>query len=159
MKARIVVRNAFVVLLSIIALRAIAQDKYVANVREELFGTWVNSQNSGDIFHPQKVVVTADGYEGYSKKSDSVPLFTWALQIENKWTDSEGNIWYKVLGNGKGRYAEEPSLELYKLSKSGEVMERAFLWFPFGAGFKYAKYPTEIDSKQFSYRILYREEN
>jgi hypothetical protein len=129
--------------------------KYLPKANEELYGTWINEQNGGDKYHPQKVVVTPDGYAGYSKISDSVPLFTWSLSIDKKWTDSEGGIWYKILGIGKGVYEGEVSQELYKLSKSGTIMERAFVVV---GKFNPSDYPREIDPNSFSYRILYRAE-
>lgn len=49
----------------------------------------------------------------------------------------------------------EKTQELSKLSKSGTVMERAFVNFFIGE-FDPSRYPTEIDPKLSSYRILYR---
>ena len=54
-----------------------------------------------------------------------------------------------------GTYEGIKSQELYKLSKSGTIMERA--WVDLGHGeFDPSKYPTEIDPKSYYYRILYR---
>lgn len=156
MKSRILLLSATVILLSMIPPGAKAKDKYVPKANEELYGTWINEKNGGDKYNPQKVVVTADGYTGYSKISDSVPLFAWRLWIDNKWTDLEGNTWYKIFGIGIGDYEGEKSQELYKLSKSGTVMERAFVA---GMGeFSPSYYPTKIDPNSYSYRILYRAE-
>ena len=138
---------------ALILLGACAAGKYVAKANEELYGTWTNEKNSGDKYHPQKVVVTPDGYTGYSKISDSVPLFDWRLKIDSKWKDSDGNIWYKVLGTGAGAYEGEKSQELYKLSESGTVMERAF---KIVVEYSPANYPEKIDSHEYTYRILFR---
>jgi hypothetical protein len=132
-----------------------AQDKYIPKPNEELYGTWTNEKNRGDLFHPQKVVVTQDGYTGYSKISDSDSLFSWKLSIDSKWTDSDGNIWYKILGIGDGSWKGYKSQKLYKLSKSGTVMERA--WTDVGNGaYDASMYPKKIDPMISSYRILYR---
>jgi hypothetical protein len=149
--------SALVILLSTIPLGVIAQDKYVPKANEELYGTWTNEQNNGDIYHPQKVVVTSDGYTGYSRIFDSVPLFTWKSWIDSKWTDSEGNIWYRVFGKGVGVWEGHRSQELYKLSKSATVMERAFNGWQ-GDEFDPSKYPTKIDLSEAPYRILFRAE-
>jgi hypothetical protein len=143
-----------VILLAFIQVECLAQEKYIPKANEELYGTWTNEQNGGDKYHPQKVVLTADGYVGYSKISDTVSLFTWGLLIDKKWIDEEGNIWYKIHGIGKGAYEGEKSQELYKLSKSGTVMERAFVA---GMGeYNPSYYPTTIVTNDYSYRILYR---
>ena len=108
--------------------------------------------------HPQKVVVTSDEYTGYSSISDSVAVFTWKLRIDSKWTDSEGNIWYRVSGIGADSSSTGyKSLELYKLSKSATVLERAFNG-TYAWKFDPSKYPTKIDPSELSYMILYRAE-
>ncbi len=133
------------------------ESKYVPKSDEELYGTWTNEQyyGEGDVWHPQRVVVTADGYVGYNKLSDLVPMFIWKLWIDSKWTDADGNIWYRVRGMGAGKY--DKSQELYKLSKSATVMERAFVYV-FG-DYDASKYPTKIDPNELRYRVLYRAGN
>jgi hypothetical protein len=144
------------VLLCVLAPGAIAQGNYIPKENEELYGTWTNKENLGDHYHPQKLVVTPGGYADYSKSSDSVPRFNWRLKIDSKWTDSDGNIWYKVLGMGTSYYEGEKFQELLKLSESGTVMERA-INIPL-VEYDPANYPKEIDSHAFSYRILFRSE-
>jgi hypothetical protein len=78
---------------------------------------------------PQKVVIYDWGYsEYYDKITDKDPCIAgWAgwpckatFTIVDKWTDSEGNIWYKL-------YTQQPKLqrwfELDKISKNGTVWE------------------------------------
>jgi hypothetical protein len=132
--------------------------KHAPKPNEELYGTWTNDQNSGDIYDPQKVLVTPDSYQGFSNISDAVPLFTWGLTTDKKWTDSEGNVWYQILGIGTGAYDGEKSQELYKLSKSGTVMERAFRSLGIDGQYDPSMYPTETDPKLATYGIPYREE-
>jgi len=60
--------------------------KYIPKPNEELYGTWTNGQNGGDLKHPQKVVITPEGCiaSTYSKISDSDPVFAWRLRIDTK---------------------------------------------------------------------------
>jgi hypothetical protein len=155
MKTRMLLLRALMILLSLIPFVVNAQDKYVPKENEELYGTWTNEQNFGDNYHPRKVVVTVDEYTVYFNVSDSVPLFAWSFSIDEKWTDSEGNIWYKILGIGVGTFKGYKSQELYKLSKSNTVMERAYVEV---GKFDPTNYPTKIDPQQEYYRILYRAE-
>lgn len=156
MKGRVLILGTAVILLSIIALGANAQDKYLPKEHEELCGTWTNGQNGGDIFHPQKAVIIYDGYKLYSKISDSVPLEEGTFGIDSKWTDSDGNVWYKTFGTITGKvYKGYRWQEIDKLSKSGTVWERALN--PIGVGdFSPGNYPTKIDLNEPFYRILYR---
>jgi hypothetical protein len=126
---------------------------YVPSPNEELYGTWTNEQNSGDIYHPQKMVVTPDRYTLYYKISDSVPCMDNTWRIVSKWTDSEGNVWYKIFGGGIGNWEGHNWLELDKLSKSGTVWERALSPV---RDFDPRFYPREIDPNHPYYRILYR---
>jgi hypothetical protein len=103
MKKHIVVSMIILSLLTTFQVTSFGQDKYVPGSDEELYGTWTNEHNGGDIFHPQKVVITPGGYTAYSMISDTNPLFVWKSWIDSKWTDSEGNIWYKVFGAGTGQ--------------------------------------------------------
>ena len=102
------------------------------------------------------MIVTAEEYAGFSLVSDSTRIFSWKWWIDSKWTDSEGNIWYKVIGMGLGLYGGEKSQELYKLSKSGTVMERA-INIPVKE-FDPTLFPTRIEPKSWTYRILFRAE-
>jgi hypothetical protein len=115
-----------VIAVILIMVAGCAPGKYVAKQNEQLFGTWTNEQNVGSVYDPQKVVIAIDGYKLYSKISDSVPSEENTWQIDSKWTDSEGNIWYKTFGTvTMGTYKGARWQELEKLSKSGTVWERA----------------------------------
>jgi hypothetical protein len=158
-KKRIVVAVVLVVLL---AASAYAQttdsEKYVPKPNEELYGTWVNEQNSGeDLYEAQKVVVSVDAYRIYRKVSDSVPGEEGPMEIVAKWSDSEDNVWYKTRGtDASGIYQGMRWQELDKLSKHGTVWERALNRR--GSGQFNDDYPTEIYPKNVYpfYRILFR---
>ena len=100
------------------------------------------------------------------------------MWIDSKWTDSEGNVWYKTFGeNSSGIYSGDHWQELDKISKSG-VWERelttlepecaATCWRQKQSNAAYplvydpTYYPTKVDPKDttysflHNYRILYR---
>jgi hypothetical protein len=150
----------FVLVLIVLAfMSGFAQNKYVPRDNEELYGTWINKQDPGNFWHPQRVVVTADGYSRYSKLSDSVPVSSWKLRIDGKWMDENGNTWYRVYSLGVGEVEGVKYYELYKFSKSTTVMEIASVWFKGEREYDPSWYPTEIDANRDSYRIYYRAGN
>ena len=77
----------------------------------------------------QKEVDTPDGWKQYLHMSDSFPLYEGTAKTTSKWTDSEGNIWMKVLSSGKapGDSKYEIFAVLMKYSKSGTVRESVLL--------------------------------
>jgi len=83
------------------------------------------------------------GWEAFgsaeSKTADKKGEYT----IKDKWTDSEGNIWYKETFVVYG----QKFYELDKISNSGKTLE-----------FQYStsKYPTKIDPENGRYRIYHR---
>ena len=157
MKARAMILTA-VTALALMATGASGQTKYVPKPDEELYGTWTNEQNTGDLYHPQKLIVSSNKITMYYRISDRTPTvdgdMTW--KIDSKWTDSDGNVWYKTYGtHTAGIYKGYSWQELDKVSKSGKVWERALS--PLGnVGFDPAYYPTSIDPRATYYRILYR---
>jgi len=153
MKGQILILSAAVILLSLIPFGAIAQGKYVPKANEELYGTWINDKSINDQ-HIQKQISTSDGDKCYLEVSDSVSFFEDEWQIYSKWTDSEGNIWYKIFGTVKaGAYEGTKWQELAKLSKSSTVWEYVYtIVYEFDPNL----YPTKVDPKEGYYRILYR---
>ena len=128
--------------------------------KEEIYGTWTNDTSTNTYVimngHIQKEVITPDGWKQYSKISDTDRLQEGAAQIESKWTDSDGNIWYKRRITVTAGNLADPGTkdqELDKLSKSATVWESVFVlvgnWHP-------ELYPPTIDPKAANYRIYYR---
>jgi len=109
---------------------------------------------------PQKAVITAGRYEFYHGISDTAPYQTGTVEIQAKWTDSEGNIWYKTFDTVTGGiWKGIRSQGLYKLSKSGTVLEKQFNRIG-GGDFGPNNYPPKIDPKSdYPYTILYRSAN
>ena len=159
MKARTLV--AIVLFAALVQVGAWAQGKYAPKPDEDLYGTWINEQYpKNDIFHPQKVVNAADRYEVYLGIADSVSSESAKVEIDAKWTDSEGNAWYKTFATiTAGIFKGNRWQAINKLSKSGTVWERQLNPI-YTEDFSPNKYPTTIDPKDSgNYRILYRAEN
>ena len=117
--------------------------------KEEYYGTWVNTDYDRSI-GTHMLAKTIHNHDGtcalYITTSDTEPYLTATFTIEDKWTDSEGNIWYKIL------YTKTEQIisyfELTKISDSGTTLELVF---------SIIDYPTEIDPNAYGYRIYYRQ--
>ena len=88
--------------------------------------------------------------------SDSETNEEGTLQIEDKSTDSDGNVWYKIFGTiTKGYFKGDKYQQLTKISQSGNVSETV-LEFIGKHDFDPARYPTKVDPKAPTYSISYR---
>ncbi len=119
---------------------------YVPTWIEEIYGTWINEAYTGT--RSQKLIIYDWGYgEAFSKAGDTTLRFRWTMAILDKWTDEEGNIWYKTLERSSygGR-----AYELYRISNDNRVLENAT---------KTNGFPSEDDLKlkQGGYLIYYRQ--
>ena len=158
MKGRMCLSVAALILLAMSPVWVCAQENVVPKSDEVLYGTWANEKNGADVCHGQKVVVTANAMEVYCKVYDPESSMEVSWEISSKWTDSEGNIWYKTFGTSTvGIFKGAKWQTLDKISKSGEVWERAANLLEMG-NFNSAFYPRTIDPKGSYYRILYRTE-
>ena len=116
--------------------------------KEEYYGTWVNTDYDVTNFIRAKTIHNHDGtLIKYMSTSDTKPYKTATFTIEDKWTDSEGNIWYKIL------YTETEQIlsnfELTKISDNGTTLELVI---------SIIDYPTEIDPRyDVTYLIYYRQ--
>lgn len=63
--------------------------KYVPKANEGTLGTWITEKT------PRKTVVTAEGWKDFMFVDDPDPGMAGVGQIESKWTDSKGDIWYR----------------------------------------------------------------
>ncbi|HTP59713.1 MAG TPA: hypothetical protein VMM82_12405, partial [Spirochaetia bacterium] len=57
----------------------------------EIYGTWVH-----EGIRWQKLVIFAGGSKAYPGVADAEPEMETTEQISAKWTDKDGNIWYKT---------------------------------------------------------------
>ena len=108
-------------MLLLIAASARAQDPYVPTPNEEFYGTWINDKTI-NADHIQKKISTPEGNQDFLRVTDTQPVFSDTQQIDSKWTDSDGNIWYKIHGTVvSGAYQATKWQELDKLIKNATV--------------------------------------
>ena len=112
-------------------------------------GTWINEEYNSHP-HKAKIVILRDGTsEVYFRTSDTEIEGKHTYVIVEKWTDSEGHIWYKM-HEWWGTVVKEKPLRysLNKFSNSGKVWEYISLLDGF---------PAELDKNNFHYHIYYRQ--
>ena len=117
---------------------------------EELYGIWKNEDyNSTDPFADRfaKLVFNQDGtFSSYNTTATKTMRWMGSFEITEKWTDSDGNIWYKLSSTIKGAYSTEPFYWTVSISNSGKTLEY---------GFSGSDYPNEKDLKKaYYYGIL-----
>jgi hypothetical protein len=146
MKTRMLVLILILVLIVCSAVLAGSGKK-----EEELYGTWVNTDYNTSakkakyVFKPESIRDEADGmYTLYVRDYDENPYESVSFRIEDKWTDDEGNIWYKI-----EPFAVFIYYGLYKMSDSGQTLEMIF---------SNQDYPTEMNLNDIEYFIYYRQE-
>jgi len=145
-----------VMLLAFIQVEGMAQEKYVPKADEEIYGTWTNEKNT-NISGDQKLVYEADGlWKAYFKIADPLPYEEGTFRIDSKWTDSEGNIWYKTFGAmTSGRAIGVKYQELIRISEAGAVWEGVYADV---LEFDPDSYPAKVDPQDYTYAIYYRAE-
>lgn len=94
---------------------------------EPLYGVWVN-EDYNEVSEFAKYIYYPDGKGlSYGKTTDQEPQYECRFTIQEKWTDNEGIIYYKVLM----KWASPPYQKLYatpwyvsvKIHPSGDVTE------------------------------------
>ena len=154
-EGRILIVAVSIVLLALIQIGGWAQTKYVPKENEEIYGTWLNEKRT-NTDNCQKVVITADGWKEYYNISDSVSFFEGREFFDSKWTDSEGNIWYKTFGTVTKETAAAQGVkyqELDKISSAGTVWESVYAVV---VEYDPDSYPTKVDPTDCTYKIYYR---
>ena len=151
MKSRTLVSILIFILAVLIIRDGYATDKKVTK-RDYRFveGTWTNEEYNSHP-HMGKYVLRRDGtFDSYFTTSDTEKEGANHYIIVEKWTDSEGSIWYKmhewagIMVEGKPTF-----YSLNKFSNSGKIWE--FIWLS-------GEFPTEFDENNFHYHIYYRQE-
>ncbi len=131
-----------------------AEDKvYVPKKNEELYGTWINTDYKGPQPLPKRIFYPIGIFELLPDKTSTKPDWQGTYRIIDKWSDSEGNAWYKIkLKCCKTGLRPKETYALYKISKNGSVCEEVS---------SYHGYPKKVDPKiepgEGRYRIYYRE--
>ncbi|MBA7579484.1 hypothetical protein ES708_21355 [subsurface metagenome] len=161
MKSRKSILSSVLILMAAVLLVSCATKPYVAKEDEEIFGTWINTSYSYSMgrdkdysyrmaVYAQKIITKPDGtYEVYGSVTDMVHQLTFQYTITDKWADSDGNIWYKIITKYKTEYVEQTRYGLDKISNSGRTWE--YVGSP-------DDYPTKIDPNHPEHRIYYRQE-
>jgi hypothetical protein len=152
MKIRILVSILILVFAVLLVVGSCSTSKkaYVTKEDEKLFGIWTNPDydETGIL---SKIVVKSEGtwYE-YSRSSNDIPAFKGEYTINEKWTDSEGNILYKTIVTLIGAEHYRPYYILSKIDKTGNIYED--LWTT-------VHMPTDFnpDNVLYNYRIYYRQ--
>ena len=156
MKAKALVGGVvfFVAVLAGVCSFAVDKEKYgfyVPSPNEVIFGTWVNTKYDGGPYIPQKLVDYHWGsYDVFMIATYKTLSFKGSGIIVDKWTDAEGNTWYK--NYNREDWTTKGFFALEKISKDGNVKE--FVW-------RYNDFPSEDDlnSKNLDmhYRIYYKQ--
>jgi len=104
-------------------------NRYRPTNNEEMYGTWINEEYNSCVF-PGKLVVNPDRtWEMFVSISDSDPFSTGKFLITDKWTDEEGNVWYKnevyVFSYLEVEYPGDTvsAYEIWKIDKYGTMKE------------------------------------
>ena len=151
MKTRALVLILVLICVALIIFESYANDKKAFKKDYKfLAGTWINEEYNSHP-HKAKFVLYRDGtFDNYNKTSDTEIHGSGHVIITDKWTDSEGNIWYKMhVWWGDIVEGKPGGYELDRISKSGKVWEFINLT---------GDYPTEMDENFFHYHIYYRQE-
>ena len=152
MKIRSLVSILILVLAVLINTGSCATGKkaYVAKEDEELFGTWINPAYDASWIYA-KVVIKPDGtWDEYSLTYSDRPIYKGEYIITDKWTDSDGYIFYKSIITRIDKESHRPYYVMSKIDKTGNVYED--LWSTI-------QMPTEFeqDDMLYNHRIYYRQ--
>ena len=117
---------------------------YFAKDQEELYGTWVNMKYGSNF--PQKIIYKPVGtFNCFKDANSKTPCDSGRYLVTGKWSDSEGNIFYK--SNWVGDWGEQ-AYQITKISNSGKTLE-----FVLG----YDEPPRDIEPDSIWYRKYTRE--
>ena len=125
--------TALIVSLFLFANAVQANEPYVPKDKEELYGTWVNKEYANKYIN-SKWDFNSDGTWASYRDTVGEPIWAGQYSITEKWTDAEGNIWYKIKWHNK--WSGGSGFGLIKISDSGETMEAAY---------EEGDYPVKID--------------
>ena len=144
---------AFAVMV-IVGSCATSKKAYISQENEELYGTWVNPEYD-EKWIMAKWVLKPDGtFDAYSKSTSGRVYEIGIFTIDEKWTDSEGNIYYRYTKSSMEYGSIENPYSYYFLVKIHSTLDIAEeLWSS-------VDYPTEFDPEnlRYNYWIFYRQE-
>ena len=152
MKVRTHVLILILISVVLIISEGYANDKITKRDYRFISGIWAN-EDYNEIHHWRaEIIIEPDGtYTEYTKTSNLKPNKPGKIVLTEKWTDSEGNSWYKY-EDYAGAYFEGKKVSHYavmKINKSRTIRE---MWM-FNTD-----YPTELIPDGPNYNIHYRQE-
>ncbi len=105
----------------------VQKEIFVQAPNEGLYGTWVNPDLRPPVFYPRLVVHPWGLYEAFQTLTSRTYAWRGTSAIVEKWTDAEGNTWYKefVRCSLKGFYTGH-AFYLERLSRDGNTLECIF---------------------------------
>ena len=147
-------------MLPLVLINPVTAENIKSGIKEELvnkiYGIWINEDyvsGSATPYPEARWNFIADGtLEGSNRLYEGViPFPTGTYEIEECWSDSENNSWYKMKVDCSSCGWSDVYF-LVKLSVDETALEIAF---------SNLEYPAEIvlDSYRVSYRIYYREDD
>ena len=147
------------ILLLIIAVSVIiggcatGKKAYVATKDEELYGTWINPEYDQKNIMAKWILKPDGTFDAYSKSTSNRVFEVGTFTIADKWTDSEGNIYYKYSKSSMEYGSIENPYTYYFLVKIHATLDIAEeLWSS-------VDYPTEFDpdNLRYNYWVFYRQ--
>ncbi len=131
--------TAILVSLFLFVSFAHSEESYVPKENEQIYGIWVNEEYNATKVYARWDWNSDGTWAGYPKTTGE-PNQEGPYSITEKWTDAEGNVWYKV--KWKNKWIGNTGFGLLKISDSGATIEASYL---------YTDYPAKIDpNKPFS---------
>jgi hypothetical protein len=149
MKARMLLIISIILLATAIVAGGCATTKKVSKKDYRFYsGTWINEEYNTHP-HLARWVIRPDGtYDGYFRTTDTEKATIGNYKIVDKWTDSEGNVWYKEhVWHGEIFEGKPAGYSLDRFSDSGNVWEYVSITGDF---------PVEINENHPRYHIYYR---
>ena len=127
--------------------RANDRNTHMAIEDEELYGVWINTEYNNNTYHA-KEIYSSDGIVlGFDKEYNSIASWKGNFIIIDKWSDSGGNIWYKITLSCTGLCIYYQLIKINNISKTLEI------------AYFSAIYPTEesLSDVYSPTRIYYRQ--
>ncbi len=120
---------------------------YSPKDNEELFGTWVNIEYNEEGWWVKIVFNKDETYETYDSEKSAKPPYLGKFVIDDKWTDTEGNVWYKFYTTYamKGHIGGGGGYWLARIGGSGNTIEGVFAS---------NEYPEQIDPNNLKYKYI-----
>ncbi len=141
MKTRQISLITFLTLIFIVSTMFIAtgENGYTPKENEEYYGIWVNPEYNNRTLKAKELYKSDGTFYLYGMTTKDSWDTKGEYKINDKWTDANGDIWYKV--TWKAIFSTYTYYELTKISKSGTVKESVYT---------INNYPDKIDPEDIN---------